>query len=171
MFQNYKLSILFSVEAPLKDYNWENILNVRHKYIVSVCSLVFDTKTVRMRAEKPPNFLLTFIIHDVVFFNHLPKNSSLERQKFQNSETLICFALVLSLLFGKSRRLNCYGSSDGLMKGPVFAIMIKQERSALTSHGCSLSPGICKIQYDREKSLRIYRVYFSILIGMKKKNA
>lgn len=171
MFQNYKLSILFSLEAPLKGYKWENILNVRHKYIVNVCSPVFDKKTVRMRAEKTPNFLLTFIIHDLWSFFNLPKTSSLARQKFQNSATLICFALVLSLLFGKSRRLNCYSSSDGLLKGTVFAIMIEQQRNALTSHRCSLSPVICKIQYDREKSLRIYRVYSSILTRVKKKNA
>jgi len=57
------------------------------------------------------------------------------------------------------------------MKGAVSAVMVKQQGNALTSHGCILSPVICKILYDREKSLRIYRVYFSILIGVKKKNA
>lgn len=165
------VSISFSVEAPWKDYDWENILHVRPKYIVNVYSPVFDKKTVRMRAEKPRNFLLTFIIHDLRAFLIFQKHHLLQGKKFQNSETFICFAVVLLLLFGKSRRLNCYSSSDGLMKGAVFAMMIKQQRNALTSHGCSLSPVICKIQYDREKSLRIYRVFFSGLIVVKKKNA
>lgn len=63
----------------MKDCNWENILNVRDKYNVNVCSPVFDKKTVRMRAEKTPNFLLTFIIHDLWGVFNLPKTSSLAR--------------------------------------------------------------------------------------------
>lgn len=108
--------------------------------------------------------LLSPYVHHtlLMWFFNLPKTSSFARQKFQNSETLICVALALSSLFGKkkkNRRLNCYSSSDGLMKGAVFAIVIKQQRKALSSHGCILSPVTCKIQYDGEKNLRISRVY------------
>lgn len=66
MSQNYKLSILFDVEALLKDYNWKNILNVRHKYIVNVCGPVFDKRTMGKRAEKAL-FLHSSYITCVVF--------------------------------------------------------------------------------------------------------
>lgn len=67
MSQKYKLRILYNVEALLKDHNWKNILNVTHKYIVNVCSPVFDERTVRMRAEKTPFSLRSSHITYVVF--------------------------------------------------------------------------------------------------------
>lgn len=90
----------------------------------------------------------------------------LARHKFQNSETLIWFALVLSLLFEDYLKIIAFFKIKlrqffrWINEGDCISITIKQQRNALTSHGCSLSPVICKIQYDREKSLRINRVCF-----------
>lgn len=70
---------------------------------INILSMFVVLYLVKGQWEWGQKKLLSPYIHHtlLMWFFNLPKTSSFARQKFQNPETLICFALVLSSLFGK----------------------------------------------------------------------